>query len=441
MAQQSGSSFLRNKTGLRLCIACVFLVLLSIPTTVQAAVKFVGALGNDIVALPYGIAVDDQQYVYVADAGRHQIVRFNAEREFVTSWGQYGQAQGQFYSPFAIAVGPSGSSTQQRVFVADTFNNRVQVFTTGGTFLHAFGSEGSGNDQFFGPEGIAYLPASTGGVPQICVADTRNKRVSCFNLQGKWLKSFNCSDCPGGPFNKPVGIAIRVLDGGAIRFYVSDNYPGRIHVLNGSGKWVRSFGGPGDPVELGFPDELAVDPADESVYVVDGQFGVESVMKFDSDGKFKFSFNTGLVQPHALAIYTDRGRATLYAAPNSNSDILQFDIVPPRLHIDGLRFNDREIWLLYKSIVVRMKYNGVEEVCKIDGSFSVQGEGANWRITKTFKNRPISESMSITKALSSSEIDKLTAVWSRSRLVKVAVDATGKCPDGAEFSASDTFRF
>lgn len=355
--------------------------------------------------------------------------------------GPVGSGPGQFYSPFAVAVGPSGSSTQRQVFVADTFNNRVQVFTDGGTFLRTFGSEGSGNDQFFGPQGIAYLPASVGGVPQICVADTRNKRVSCFNLQGKWLKSFNCSDCPGGPFNAPVGIAIRVLDGGAIRFYVSDNYPGRIHVLDGRGKWVRSFGGPGDPVELGFPDDLAVDPSDESVYVVDGQFGVESVMKFDANGKFEFSFNEGLIQPHALAMHSDRGRATLYAGPISTSDILEFDIVPPKLSIRNSDFVDRAVWLTGKSAAVVMGYNGVEQVCKVDGFFTIQGEGRNWTITKIFKNLRVSQFMVIEKALSPAEIGKLTDVWKRDRLVKLVVKATGKCPDGAQFSASKTSRF
>ena len=425
----------------RLAAACVVLICWTATSTVQAAVKFANLFGSGIIALPYGIAVDDDQYVYVADAGRHQIVRFNLAGKVVRSWGQLGQAQGQFYSPFAVAVGPSGSSTQRQVFVADTFNNRVQVFTDGGTFLRTFGSEGSGNDQFFGPQGIAYLPASVGGVPQICVADTRNKRVSCFNLQGKWLKSFNCSDCPGGPFNAPVGIAIRVLDGGAIRFYVSDNYPGRIHVLDGRGKWVRSFGGPGDPVELGFPDDLAVDPSDESVYVVDGQFGVESVMKFDANGKFEFSFNEGLIQPHALAMHSDRGRATLYAGPISTSDILEFDIVPPKLSIRNSDFVDRAVWLTGKSAAVVMGYNGVEQVCKVDGFFTIQGEGRNWTITKIFKNLRVSQFMVIEKALSPAEIGKLTDVWKRDRLVKLVVKATGKCPDGAQFSASKTSRF
>jgi DNA-binding beta-propeller fold protein YncE len=59
--------------------------------------------------------------------------------------------------------------------VADTFNDRVQVFNPSGVFQFAFGSQGMGNGEFSMPQGIA---VGSGG--NIYVADTANNRVQVF---------------------------------------------------------------------------------------------------------------------------------------------------------------------------------------------------------------------------------------------------------------------
>ena len=41
------------------------------------------------------------------------------------------------------------------VYLADTYNNRLQEFTGSGTFLTSFGTVGSGNGQLVYPEGLA----------------------------------------------------------------------------------------------------------------------------------------------------------------------------------------------------------------------------------------------------------------------------------------------
>ena len=49
-------------------------------------------------------------------------------------WGSEGSGDGQFYSPNGIAVDSSGN-----VYVADTENQRIQKFTTDGEFITAMG--------------------------------------------------------------------------------------------------------------------------------------------------------------------------------------------------------------------------------------------------------------------------------------------------------------
>ena len=73
-------------------------------------------------------------------------------------------------SPAGLAVAPGGE-----VLAADTGNDRVQRFTSGGQFLSAFGSSGQAPSQFAQPTGIA-----TDSAGNVYVADTGNDRIQKF---------------------------------------------------------------------------------------------------------------------------------------------------------------------------------------------------------------------------------------------------------------------
>src|SRR5262245_22960229 len=66
----------------------------------------------------------------------------------LTKWGP-GPLGGQFAYPQGVAVDGSGN-----VFVADSGNNRIEKFTSTGTFLLTWGSLGSGDGQFNYPIGV-----------------------------------------------------------------------------------------------------------------------------------------------------------------------------------------------------------------------------------------------------------------------------------------------
>ncbi len=74
-----------------------------------------------------------------------------------------GTGDNQFDSPQDIAVDSSNN-----VYVVDTSNNRVQKFTSTGTFITKWGTSGSGDGQFNGPQGIAVDSSGT-----VYVADYR----------------------------------------------------------------------------------------------------------------------------------------------------------------------------------------------------------------------------------------------------------------------------
>ncbi len=89
---------------------------------------------------------------------------------FLTTWGSVGSGDGQFNTPFGIAVDASGN-----IFVADTFNHRIQQFSSTGVFITKWGTVGTGNGQFKDPIGITVN--ASGGV---YVADLYNFRIQLF---------------------------------------------------------------------------------------------------------------------------------------------------------------------------------------------------------------------------------------------------------------------
>nr|MDQ6864033.1 SMP-30/gluconolactonase/LRE family protein [Thermoproteota archaeon] len=78
---------------------------------------------------PSGVAVDSSGKVYVADSLYNRIQKFSSSGAFITKWGYYGTADGQFThgNPLGVAVDPSGN-----VYVPDNLNNRIQVFAPKG---------------------------------------------------------------------------------------------------------------------------------------------------------------------------------------------------------------------------------------------------------------------------------------------------------------------
>jgi DNA-binding beta-propeller fold protein YncE len=69
------------------------------------------------------LAVDARGNVYVADMASNSVVVYNTNGTALASWGTFGSNPGEFHAPWGIAVGPDG-----RVYVADTYNDRIQVF-------------------------------------------------------------------------------------------------------------------------------------------------------------------------------------------------------------------------------------------------------------------------------------------------------------------------
>jgi sugar lactone lactonase YvrE len=199
--------------------------------------------GNGLFASPRGVAIDAAGNVYVSDSNNNRIQKFTNDGTYITQWGSpggtTGSGNGQFNSPFGLAVDGSGN-----VYVADGFNNRiqkftgdgvylaqwgtlgsavgvtvdagynvyvsgfdmrVQKFTSDGTYLTQWGSLGGGNGEFFYPWGMA-----TDAVGHVYVADAENYRIQVFSGNGTYLTQWGTQGSGNSQFGFPTGVALDV---------------------------------------------------------------------------------------------------------------------------------------------------------------------------------------------------------------------------------------
>jgi uncharacterized protein (TIGR03663 family) len=209
------------------------------------AVWGVHGLGEGMFNYPRNVALAPDGSVYVADSGNHRIQKFTADGEFVTMWGhmckmyegqegcQEADGAGGFMEPWDVEVDADGF-----VYVADTWNHRVQKFDGDGNFVTTWGwhgvSEGGvgAEKQFWGPRDIAI---DADGL--IYVSDTGNKRVQIFMPDGQFVDQWGRKGTLDGEFDEPVGIAI-AADG---RTYVADTWNRRIQVFDAEHFYQRKW--------------------------------------------------------------------------------------------------------------------------------------------------------------------------------------------------------
>ena len=128
---------------------------------------------GDSFSYPTDVAIAADGKLYVADGYNDRVQVFNADGTFSHKWGGpfaaniYGPFNGWFATVTSVAIGPKGN-----VFVADFYNDRIQKFAPDGTFLTSFGQRGNGKGGLRHPIAVTLAPDGT-----VFIADYGNNRI------------------------------------------------------------------------------------------------------------------------------------------------------------------------------------------------------------------------------------------------------------------------
>lgn len=320
-----------------------------------AALRVFGTGPGDAPGLfnfPRALAVAPDGAVFVADSGNHRIQVFDPTGNLVTQWGSscelyanglpgcvdpdgvgpLGLGDGQLREPWGVAIGPQGN-----VYVADTWNHRIQVFDRSGRFLNGWGTFATTNGEavgspgsFWGPRGLVVDAAGN-----LYVADTGNKRIQVFDADGQFLGQFGGAGVVEGRFDEPVGLALipRPDGGPGGVLFVADTWNRRVQKFDVL--FPEGGGGPLAAFVKEWPIEgwnsqsvvnkpfLATDG--RLVYVTDPE-GFR-VLVFDVDGNFRAGFGAygfdsqSFALPVGIALGPD---GNVYVVDSDNHRVMVF---------------------------------------------------------------------------------------------------------------------
>ncbi len=193
----------------------------------------------------------------------------NLDSEYFGDWGSFGEGDGQFVSPTAVALDSRG-----QVYVSDEFTNRITIFDSQGKFVSNWGAAGTGEGELTGPAGIAFDSEDN-----IYVSDHLNHRVQKFTSDGRFLLCFGSPGAGDGQFNLPWGLTVDAKG----EVYVADWGNDRIQRFTAGGGFIRKYGTSGrSEGEFYRPSSVAVD-GEGYIYVAD--WGNERLQVLDADGE------------------------------------------------------------------------------------------------------------------------------------------------------------
>lgn len=278
-----------------------------LPKNTEQKPQFLFAFGNtDTGKLqePIALAVDDQDKIYVTDAGDAKVKIFLPNGQYFKSFGSAGTGIKNFGYPYGIVVLRNGD-----IVIADSINLNVRVFNNNGTYKKtlldaqqkirpgALAADKQGriyisdllNHQIvvINSEGKIIRkvkPAINSlkypqevvfgqGAQELWVADSGNFAVKKIDSKGLVAKNIQGWGNPPQPFSLVRGIGVDSLN----RLMIADSVNGTIHVMTPDGQEVFSFNGQDSPGgSLVYPSFIFTD-GDGKIYITDRGTGLVQV--------------------------------------------------------------------------------------------------------------------------------------------------------------------
>jgi sugar lactone lactonase YvrE len=254
--------------------------------------------------------------IYIADTYNHRIkvIGTDGSYKFVIGYNSTsGDSSYHFARPRGCAVGPDG-----KIFVSDADNNRIQIFDNNGTFVKSLSTSGLAvfdNKHFNNPESIVTDDQGT-----LYIADTNNHRVQVYDRFGVYKFTLGSSSKrEAGSDNSHLFLPTD-LDVGNGLIYVADKGNTRVQIFTLDGVYQRSFGIDCYDIKVGSNGYLYCAVAPNHcirVYTADGSL-VQTLGTLGSSGSDMEHLNF----PTGVSIDTD---GTVYVSDAMNHRIAVYD--------------------------------------------------------------------------------------------------------------------
>ncbi len=215
---------------------------------------------------PKGMGRDRNGNIILVEPHYQRVNHFSPQGKLVAQWGQRGTNVGQFTLPRAVA-----ENSRKEIFISEYGPmERVQCFklqqgpdgAATARVSFAFGQPGNGPGDFNRPEGLC-----VDAQDRIYVADSCNHRIQIFSPEGKFIRTYGKAGSGKGELSYPYDICVDK----AGRQYVCEFGNSRIQIFDANDKPIEIIGGPGfEPGQFSNPWGVALDSA-ENLYVADSQ--------------------------------------------------------------------------------------------------------------------------------------------------------------------------
>jgi uncharacterized protein (TIGR03663 family) len=309
--------------------------------SVEATAVYAADYGGLPLLQPRAVAIGPNGERVIADSGNHRIVVLDATGNYVRSFGSYcnindtantpctdpdgdgplSAGDGQFYEPWGVAVDAGGN-----IYVADTWNGRIQVFGPDGAFQRKWGTfaisggEGGDPNALFGPRGLGFDLDGN-----LLVADTGNKRVVRFRPIGEYVDQVGAGGVVAGRFEEPTDVGVDPTNGTIL---VADSWNGRIQRFGSDLKYQSEFAVPGwAGRDIYQKPSLAVG-TDATIYATDPATG--QVVAYDPTGQVKYALGGTGVGTNQLGlpngIRVDLAGGNLVVVDGANNRVMVFPV-------------------------------------------------------------------------------------------------------------------
>jgi tetratricopeptide (TPR) repeat protein/sugar lactone lactonase YvrE len=232
-----------------------------------------------------GLVTDAQNQVYVLDAQHNRIEVFSNTGQFLNSWNVELNSQ-SFFAGGRMVIDSLGN-----LYITRGFAPYVQKLDKSGHILLSWGEDGQADGQFSSASSIAVDKQN-----RVYVVD--NRRIQKFDNQGNFLAKW---EVPQGDNSTKDNRIWSLCVDNQYNIYVGDVYA--IQKFDNNGKLLAKWGGHGKAAGYfgDAPRDLATD-SHNNIYAIDGpELTISRIQKFNNQGHFLAQWTQGIPQWVALS--------------------------------------------------------------------------------------------------------------------------------------------